>query len=65
MIKEGDKIKLKTGEIAVISEVLEEDVAYVAEVFRKNGEFAVIIDHIKHGEIASVFVEVEKPLVSA
>ena len=33
MVKEGDKIKLITGEIAIISEVLDENVAYIAEIF--------------------------------
>ena len=59
MIKEYDKVRLKTGEVARISEVLEAGVAYIAEIFRKNGEFAVTIDQINHSDIASVFVETE------
>jgi len=63
MIKEGDKIKLKTGEIALISEVLEENEAYVAEVFDKNGD--VSIEQILQNEIMSVFVETEYSLGKA
>ncbi|MCL1884341.1 MAG: hypothetical protein FWF81_11410 [Defluviitaleaceae bacterium] len=64
MIQEGVKIKLKTGELALISEILESGVAYIAEIFRKNGDFSVTIDTIKHNEIASVFEETEKPLAT-
>ncbi|MCL2694198.1 MAG: hypothetical protein FWE60_03735 [Oscillospiraceae bacterium] len=63
MINEGDKIKLKTGEIALISEILSENKAYVAEVFNKNG--SVSIEQILWQEIASVFVETEYPLGKA
>jgi len=63
MIKEGDKIKLATGEIAVISEVLEENVAYIAEIFVKGG--GVSIDQIWHNDIASIFEEIERPLAQA
>lgn len=62
MIKECDKIRLKTGEIAKISEVLEEGVAYIVEVVRRSGGFSVTIDQIKHDDIQSVFVETEKPI---
>jgi len=63
MINEGDKIKLRTGEIALISEVLAENKAYVAEVFSKSGD--VSIEQILQKEIASVFVETEHPLPQA
>jgi hypothetical protein len=63
MIKEGDKIKLETGEIALISEVLAENKAYVAEVFNKNGD--VSIEQILQQEIVSVFVETEHQLKKA
>ena len=63
MIKEGDKIKLKTGEIALVSEVLSEDKAYVAEVFSKNGD--VSVEQLLQQEIASVFIETEYPLGKA
>ncbi|MCL2356163.1 MAG: hypothetical protein FWC70_03235 [Defluviitaleaceae bacterium] len=64
MVKDGDKIKLNTGEIALISEVLESGVAYIAEIFRKSDEFAVTIDTILHSEIFSVFEEHERPLLN-
>ena len=63
MIKEGDKIKLTTGEIAVISEVLDENVAYIAEIFLKDG--GVSIDQIRHNDIASIFEEIERPVAKA
>jgi len=63
MIQEGDKVRLTTGEIAFISEVLEADVAYIAEIFRKNG--GVEVDQISHTEIKSVYVENEVPISQA
>ena len=57
MVKEGDRVRLKTGEIAVISEVLRRDVAYIAEIFRRSGDNPITIDQIGHEEIAAVFVE--------
>jgi hypothetical protein len=62
-IKEGDKIKLKTGEIAIISEVLKANVAYIAEIFLK--ESGVSVDQISHDDIVSVFEEIERPLGKA
>jgi hypothetical protein len=61
MISEGDKVKLRTGEIAIIAEVLEAEVMYIAEIFTKNG---VSIDHLEFKDIASVFVETESPLIA-
>ena len=62
IIEEYDKVRLKTGEIARISEVLEEGVAYIADIF-KDGKGASIkdisIEQVLHEEIASVFKEVE------
>jgi len=63
MIKEGDKIKLITGEIAIISEVLEENVAYIAEIFAKDGGGS--IEQIYHNDIASIFEEIERPVAQA
>lgn len=63
VIKEGDKLRLVSGEIAVVSEVLKSGNAYVAEIFRKNGEIAVTVDTVLHNEISSVFVETEIPVM--
>ena len=60
MIKEGDKVKLHTDEIAIISEVLENDVAYIAEVFLKKG--GISIEQISQKDIISVFEEIEHPI---
>ena len=65
MIKEGDKIRLITGEIALVSEVLEAGAAYIVEIFRKNGDMSVTIDQINQNEIASIFEETERPLATA
>lgn len=59
-IKECDKVKLKTGELAKISEVLKEGSDYIAEIFRANGR--VEVDQISYNDISSVFIEVEHPL---
>jgi len=64
VIKEYDKVRLKTGEIARISEVLEDGVAYIAEIIRRNGDFSVSIEQIKQTDISSVFVETEKPITA-
>jgi hypothetical protein len=63
MVNEGDKIRLKTGEIALISEVLGKGAAFVIELFNKDGH--VSIEQILKEEIASVFVETEQPLAIA
>ena len=63
MIKEYYKVRLKTGEISRISEVLESGVAYIAEVIRPSNGFSVTIDDIKQDDIASVFEEIEHPLM--
>ena len=63
MVNEGDKIRLKTGEIAIISEVLEVGVAYIAEILKKGG--GVSIEQISRDDIASVFEEIERSLAKA
>ena len=60
MIQEGSKVRLKTGEIAFISEVLERGVAYVAEVFKIGKD--VSIEQISHKDIVSVYIETEQPI---
>ena len=61
-IAEGDKIRLKSGEIARVVEVYEPGAAYEAEIFRPGGEFGIVIDTVRHEEIFSVFKETEHPL---
>jgi len=63
MIKEYDKVKLTTGEIARIVEILEENVAFVVEIFKKGG--GISIEQISYEDIASVFEEIEKPIRKA
>lgn len=38
MINECDKERLKRKELASILDILGKDVAYIAEIFRKNGD---------------------------
>ena len=61
-INEYDKVRLTTGEIARISEVLEDGVAYIAEIFRKNEEFSITVEQIRHDDIKSVFDVIERPI---
>ena len=63
MINEGDKVKLLTGEIPIISEVLSQDKMYIGEIIRADKH--VEIDHIAHEDIFSVFEEIERPLTRA
>lgn len=60
VIHEGAKVRLKTGEIASIDEVLKQNVAYIAGVFKKGG--GIEIEQINQDDIASVFEEIEHPL---
>jgi hypothetical protein len=50
------KVRLKTGEIATILELLR-DSCYIAEVFRANGGLETT--EIKHKDILSIFIETE------
>ncbi|MCL2693614.1 MAG: DUF4926 domain-containing protein [Oscillospiraceae bacterium] len=54
------KIKLKSGEFAHIVEIYEEGVAYEADIYSADGKTRT--DTIKHTDIMSVVVEVEKPV---
>ena len=65
VVYEYAKVRLKTGEIAHIVEILKPNVAYIAEVVRKNGDFSVSVEQILHDEIASLFTETETPLAQA
>jgi hypothetical protein len=61
-IKEGQKVKLKTGELAYISEVLYEKdlgIGYIIEKFKKDG--GMEMDTVFPRDIKSVIVEVEQP----
>ena len=63
MVQEYDKVKLVTGEVARISEVLEEGVAYIADIFKKDG--GISVEQIAYNDIASVFKEIEYPISRA
>jgi len=54
-----------TGEVAIISDVLEVGKAYIAEIYRPSNGFGITIDQIWQHDIASVFVETEHPIAGA
>ena len=54
------KIKLKNGEFAHIVEIYENGVAYEADIYSVNGKTRT--DTIKHSDILSIVVEIEKPV---
>ena len=62
MIKEYDKVRLITGELARIVEIFS-DCDFLAEVANKDGDIEV--KDINREQIASVFEELEKPLATA
>ena len=59
-IIEGQKIKLKTDEIARIVEVFKDGEAFMAEIFKSTG--GISVETIKPDDIASVYVEHEVPM---
>jgi hypothetical protein len=61
VIKQYDKVKLKSGKYAIIVEVLSPQKAYIADVEIDEGEYET--DTIFYGDIASVFEEIEHPLL--
>jgi len=60
MLKEYDKVRLETGEVARIVEVLKDGVAYVAEVYKDDGK--VSVEPVNIEDIKTVFVESEMPV---
>jgi len=62
LIKEYDKVRLITGELARIVEIFS-DFDFLAEVANKDGDIEV--RDINRDQIASVFEELEKPLATA
>ncbi|MDR0935181.1 MAG: hypothetical protein LBM98_00695 [Oscillospiraceae bacterium] len=63
MIKQYQSVRLKNGKRAVIVELLEQGKAYIGDIEIADGDFDT--DFIYQDDIASVFVEVEQPLLSA
>ena len=58
MYKENDRVILKTGETAQISEVLGSGAAYIVEIDRPSGGFSVTIEQLFHDEISKLQTEV-------
>lgn len=62
MIREFDKIKLKSGEIGYIADKLD-DTHFYADVSQVTGEISTML--ITADDIASVFIETEYSLSEA
>jgi hypothetical protein len=60
MINEGDKIRLQSGKIGLVSEVLGNGAAFIIEAFGEDDH--VHIYTITRDDVYSVFEEVEHPL---
>ena len=59
-IHEGDKVRLRSGATAWISEVFGNGDVFIAEVLKKEG--GVSIEQIELSEISAKIVEVEQPV---
>ncbi|MCL1823437.1 MAG: hypothetical protein FWG44_04470 [Oscillospiraceae bacterium] len=59
MINVYDKVKLKTGIVGRILEILNDD-SFIVELYLENGD--IDTTEIKKLEIKSVFEEVERPI---
>jgi len=62
MYKENDKVILKTGETARISEVLGDGAAYIVETNRPSEGFSITIEQLKHDAIVGLLLEQKPPL---
>lgn len=60
LIKQFQKVRLKTGEEAVIVEILEENRVFLADVEKSEGDYET--DEIHYDDIKSVFIETEQLL---
>ncbi|MDR1699734.1 MAG: hypothetical protein LBR68_00900 [Lachnoclostridium sp.] len=60
MIKQYDKVKLKSGKTAIIVEVLKEQEAYIADIEVEKGDYET--EEIRYSDIVVRIVEVEEPL---
>jgi ribosomal protein L14E/L6E/L27E len=60
MIGQYQTVKLKNGKRACIVEILEQGKAYIADVEIAKDDYET--EQISHDDIASVFIEIEKPL---
>lgn len=63
MIRLYDKIRLKSGKLASIVEILEQGKAYIADIELEPEDYTT--EQILQEDIASIFVEVEQPFPDA
>jgi len=59
MVREFDKVKLKSGDVGYIADKLD-DTHFYADVSKSTGEISTVF--ISLDDIASVLVEIERPL---
>jgi len=62
VIKQYDKVKLKSGLYAVIVEVLEAQKAYIADIELSEGDYTT--ETIFQTDIAARIVEIEQPITA-
>ena len=60
MIEQYCKVKLKTGKYAIIVEVCEQGVAYIADIEMAEGEYET--ETIYHTDILAKIIEIEQPM---
>ena len=60
MLKEFDKVKLKSGEIGIIVDKLDDEDFYVDVVKKDTGE--TVTTFVSINDIVSVFIETEHPI---
>ena len=63
VLNQYDVVKLRDGKRAVIVEVLEQGVAYIADVGDCPETWETV--DIRHEDIVSVFEEIERPIRTA
>ena len=62
MIEQYNKVKLKSGEYAIIVEICEQGVAYIADIEVEEGDYET--ETIYHSDILAKIVEVEQPMIA-
>ena len=60
MIKQYDKVKLKSGKYAIVVEVLEPQKAFIVDVEVSEGDYET--ETVLISDVAALMVEVEQPI---
>ena len=62
LINQFQKVRLRTGDLAVVVEILEQNRAFLVDI--QKGEDSFETDEIRDCDIESVFIEVEQPYIT-